>query len=472
MKRAPLSFAAISAAFLPSVATAQTTFNEVEPNGPKAEATAAVCLASGDKLSGTTTGTSTTAASTLATTADTFLVQTCAAPLAIYKHQLVLTTTGAAGHTGTIRGLNQTGTVGVGGTAGTTDTVVQTSSATATTPPRMNQWYGFGKSEQIYYRVTGTATTTGTYDATLTTTTVTPVVVGPFAPGPITISSLGQGHTNDTDFWLYDSNLNAIPGWGNDDHFMGTVHGLGSSMTRTFAAGTYYLALSQFNVSNNQTAANDDDFVTAPLLDFPDAVAQSTTTANVNVAFAITDSAGTTPIAATKPSGYEIVWVQINVGGGAFTAFCGNGDPNVTQPCQGPAGNPGKGCDNSAGTGGALLTGSGNPVADTHVLTSSGELPSSLSIFIQCTGTIPQGVQFGDGIRCIQGNLKRLYVKNATGGVVSAPTGADPTIQVQSANLGDPIGAGQQRHYQVYYRDPASFSGLNFNVSSALTAQY
>jgi hypothetical protein len=145
---------------------AQTNHNEVEPNSNKAESTVpAFCLSPGDTLNGLTTGTSTTAGSTLATTVDYWRVQTCTLPPGIYRHQLVLTTGGTAGHTGTVRGLNQTGTVGVGGTAGTADTVLQTSSTT-TTPPRMNQWYGFGKGEQFYYRVAGTTSTTANYVST------------------------------------------------------------------------------------------------------------------------------------------------------------------------------------------------------------------------------------------------------------------------------------------------------------------
>jgi hypothetical protein len=114
----------------------------------------------------------------------------------------------------------------------------------------------------------------------------------------------------------------------------------------------------------------------------------------------------------------------------------------------------GHGCANSATAAGALLTATGTANPDTVVLTSAGERPTSLSIFLQGNGALGVPVPFGDGLRCVGGTLKRLYVKNAVGGVVSAPAPGDPSITQRSAALGDPIAPGTSRHYQVYYRDP------------------
>ena len=160
-------------------------------------------------------------------------------------------------------------------------------------------------------------------------------------------------------------------------------------------------------------------------------------------------------------------------GGGGITSYCGAGDPNLTAPCSsfGP-GATGNGCANSGNAAGASLTATGSPTADTVVMTQSGELPTSTSIFLQGTANIPAGITFGDGVRCAGGSLRRLYVKSAVGGTVSAPTGGDPSVQTQSANLGDPIAPGSTRFYQVYYRDPASATGANFNVGNALMMQY
>ena len=70
-------------------------------------------------------------------------------------------------------------------------------------------------------------------------------------------------------------------------------------------------------------------------------------------------------------------------------------------------------------------------------------------------------------------NLKRLYVKNAVGGSIVAPTGSDPSVSARSAALGSPIVPGVERRYQVYYRDPLNFAcpspgGARFNISVGL----
>ncbi len=293
-----------------------TVFPEVEANESRATATGALGLIAGDTLTGTTTGSSTTVAGL--SSADMWRVGTAAAVPGIYRHRLTITTTGTAGHTGTIRGFGQTAaTAGVWdgstvGAANTTDTAFQTSSTT-TTPARMNQWYGFGKAENLYYRVTGGPTTTAAYTVTYSMDPVV-AITGPatLSPGPITISTIGQGHSTDTDFWVYDSNFNAIVGYGNDDESTnggGTGATLQSLMTRNFTAGVYYLAISNFALANNMGSPNDDDFRTGSMLDFADIVANSSTSANLNV----TVSIGGTQVAATKAAAYDVVFVRFEV---------------------------------------------------------------------------------------------------------------------------------------------------------------
>jgi hypothetical protein len=83
------------------------------------------------------------------------------------------------------------------------------------------------------------------------------------------------------------------------------------------------------------------------------------------------------------------------------------------------------------------------------------------------------GTGFGDGLRCVGGTLKRLYVKNASGGATDAPTGGDAPITLRSAALGDPIASGATRYYQTYYRDPnlaycAPPAGNSWNVTNGI----
>jgi hypothetical protein len=135
-----------------------------------------------------------------------------------------------------------------------------------------------------------------------------------------------------------------------------------------------------------------------------------------------------------------------------------------------------RGCDNSAATGGAALSSTGIPSlsTDTLVLTSTGELSSVLSVVIQGEAQVGP-FHFGDGLRCVGGTLKRLYVKSAVGGMVAAPGAGDPSVSTRSAALGDAIGAGTIRRYQIYYRDnSASFCpnppGNTWNVTNGLSA--
>ena len=160
---------------------------------------------------------------------------------------------------------------------------------------------------------------------------------------------------------------------------------------------------------------------------------------------------------------------------GPGNAFC-SGDASVAPcPCSNH-GAPGHGCDNSLATGGAKLAASGAASPDTLVLDAVGVMPSALSIFLQGSAAVG-ATGFGDGLRCVGGNLLRLYVANASGGRVSAPGQGDPAISARSAVLGDPLLPGDVRYYQVYYRDSdAGFcpapQGSTFNASNALSIRW
>lgn len=284
---------------------------EVEANETKATATMAGPLVNGDILNGITTGSVTTPG---ATSLDTWRLSTAVAPLGIYRHRLTITTTGTAGHTGSLRGQTQSAATagtwpGPVGTGTGTDTSAQ-SSSTATTPARFNQWYGFGKGEEMYYRITGTASTTGDYNVEYRVDPVTATYIGMYQQGSIQITTIGQGHTTDTDMWVYDSNLNAIVGYGNDDKSANSGGGSGTALQslliRNYSPGVYYLAITNFSLTNEMGSPCDDNFRTGAMLDFPNAVLNSSTSTNLNISFAMTDGLGTTQIAATKVGAYDV----------------------------------------------------------------------------------------------------------------------------------------------------------------------
>jgi hypothetical protein len=284
-------------AFVPAMAFAQA---ETEPNDSKA--TANLFTLPALSTTGVITGNSTSAAGV---GLDYFRVTTSAqATPGFYRHRLIITTTGAVGHVGTIRGLSQTGGVPNAGT----DITFQTSS-TVTTPPRYVQWYTSEAPGELYVRITGVAATTADYSLDYDVAPVTEVAgPGSITQGTITITAVGQGHTTDTDLWINDSNRAAIPGYGNDDT-LGPPTSLQSTLTRDYTPGTYYMAISNFQLANNLGSPPDDNFLTGTVMDFPGVVANSSTTINLNVA----TSMGGTPTPATKASQFDVVFVSFTV---------------------------------------------------------------------------------------------------------------------------------------------------------------
>jgi hypothetical protein len=156
-----------------------------------------------------------------------------------------------------------------------------------------------------------------------------------------------------------------------------------------------------------------------------------------------------------------------------ISTFCFGDGSTLACPCANN-GAAGHGCNNSAGTGGALMTATGaaSLVADTLQFTSAGEKPTATSIFLQGNAQLGAPVTFGQGLRCTGGLLKRLYVKGAVAGIATAPTGADLSVHARSAAEGDPIAPGTTRWYETYYRDPTVLGGCSvdstFNTSQGL----
>jgi hypothetical protein len=182
----------------------------------------------------------------------------------------------------------------------------------------------------------------------------------------------------------------------------------------------------------------------------------------------VTDRYGNTGTSATKS------YIANPAGPSPMVSYCDAGLSGVIAcPCGNPPSGAGKGCDNSSGTGGAVLTASGTAslAVDTVVFISSGETPVATSVVLQGTADAPAGVVYGQGVRCVDGSLKRLYTKGAVGGSITAPTFGDPTVSAASAALGDVITAGSTRYYGVYYRDPTVLGGCpptsTFNITQS-----
>jgi len=172
------------------------------------------------------------------------------------------------------------------------------------------------------------------------------------------------------------------------------------------------------------------------------------------------------------------MWVYVARLDGIGTTICASTVAGVPPcPCSN-FGTLGRGCVNSAaGSPGGRLDASGTTNPDTVLLTATEVFGNALSVFLQGTTLVQPGVSFGDGVRCVGGSLKRLYLKNASNGVVLAPEGLEPSISARSAALGDPIAPGSVRYYQVYYRDPVlafcpAPTGNSWNVTSGVSVSW
>jgi hypothetical protein len=139
--------------------------------------------------------------------------------------------------------------------------------------------------------------------------------------------------------------------------------------------------------------------------------------------------------------------------------FC-HGDPC---PCGNPT-NDGSGCGNGSGSG-ALLWASGSVslTAGDLLLTADGLIPSQPGLYFQGNNAINGGLgsYFGDGLRCAGGGVRRLQV------VFADASGASQTsIHLPTSGA---VSAGEIKHYQLWYRDPAlSPCGAGFNLSNGL----
>lgn len=463
--------AATAAAFSDSSSTS-TVVVELEPNGSKLEANVLPCLVTGSMVQGLTTGASVAPFDFSLSSADTFLVQTCPATLGIWKHRLVLSTLGPDEHALTVRGLLVIGppvapTIQLG-----SDTVLQ--SAVGGGAAKFVQWYGFGRGEELYARVSGTSNTILPYEIELVSTPIVPVVV-PTAvrAGPIEITTVGQGHNTDTEIVVFDAAFTPIPGFRNDDDPLGATNG--SRLTRDFAPGVYHVAVARFNVADSGLTASDDGYQLAPVLDRPDGVLSWSPSGSPDVSFAITDSLGTLQIPAFLGSDpFEIAWFRIAVTDPpvAAVSLCFGDGSGTPCPC-GNSGAAGRGCANSINALGGLLTTTGyaSVSSDSLVLSGSG-MPTSSALYFQGTSVIAagSGQVFGDGKRCAGGAVLRLDTATNFGGMSQYPGAGDPAISVRGSV---PL-TGGVRVYQIWYRnsDPSFCTPSFFNLTNAVSVTW
>ncbi len=152
------------------------------------------------------------------------------------------------------------------------------------------------------------------------------------------------------------------------------------------------------------------------------------------------------------------------------TSACTGDATGAPCPC-GNTGTSGRGCENSASTGGALLRGSGIPQVsnDFFELRVEGMPASTTCLFYQGTSVTTPAAPFGDGLRCVAGTVIRLATKVASGGAARYPTSSEVDISVRGQI---PL-AGGTRHYQAWYRNAAPFcTASTFNLSNGISVDW
>jgi hypothetical protein len=125
------------------------------------------------------------------------------------------------------------------------------------------------------------------------------------------------------------------------------------------------------------------------------------------------------------------------------------------------------GCSSSIGRGGALTArGQASLGADTLALDVSDVPAGAPALFFQGDVRLAggSGTAFGDGLRCVGGNIRRLGVLFASGGTTSLGGSGAPSI----AQIGNIASAGV-RDYQAWYRNAAVYcTPSTFNLTNGV----
>jgi hypothetical protein len=313
---------------LAACALAQTNYPETEPNETRATANGPFTLNPGDTLSGESHGTGSFFGIVANGSFDYYNLKPVATPAGIYRNTLTVTAPSVCAVV--TAGFSQIdGVYNYNGTQLESSGEVTSASATGGTPAATAVWYTFGPSSAINLRIQNSSTTsTNNYVATFGQSQVTPVDLGSVAGGQITITTVGQGHTTNTAMWVYDSNFQAIPGFGNDDVPDPVAHTvLQSTVSRELLSGTFYLALSNsmLMVDVAAPAPPADRQPNTPVSD-PGVLQCTSNAVNQNCAFTLTDGAGVDhPVSgapATKTDGFQVLFFKFTITPPATGSCC------------------------------------------------------------------------------------------------------------------------------------------------------
>jgi Tol biopolymer transport system component len=158
------------------------------------------------------------------------------------------------------------------------------------------------------------------------------------------------------------------------------------------------------------------------------------------------------------------IYVHDRLDGTAITNVCVPGtNGTLPCPCNNPPSAPGHGCENSASTGGAVLSASGGAFlsSDDLVFTMTGGKPASACVLMEFPAAYTPGMVYGQGVHCTSGSSLVLYKQTSSGGSIKVPDYGrfDMPVTEISAFRGYPISPGQSWCYVVDYRDGTVLGG-------------
>jgi|GEM_PF-2093670 len=355
----PRGLAASLVGCICSGAHGQTDFFEFEPNDVRATATLIPSFAPGDRLIGYTAGS--TGGGIFS--ADYLFVELAAGPpLSLFEIRLF--NTRASEISFAVRGVQQ-----ANGVPTNSDVTLQASVGESGNARLLRVYAGGATNQRVMLRASGRVTVTADYVIATQRVLLTPIAINNIAPGPVTITTQGQGHSTDTEFWLFDANGQVIPDFGIDDSGVSNR----GTLTRTLAPGIYYLGISDTDMVVGVPNGPQDSNRGRPISDSRGVSMNTSINIGVPLTFTLSHGGGSMQVGAVKNAAFEIVWYALGVGqvvpqGCSLADLVGgNGNP----PADGSVdGNDFSAFLNAFGAGdglGDIVGGDGNPPADGSV---------------------------------------------------------------------------------------------------------
>ncbi len=130
------------------------------------------------------------------------------------------------------------------------------------------------------------------------------------------------------------------------------------------------------------------------------------------------------------------------------------------------------GCRNSTGSGADLdFSGLPSVILDTLKLTATQVPPNQNGIFFMGPNQ-PAAAPFGDGLKCVGGQLFRYLPPQSSGATGTLTLGPGIVARSQSFALAGHIESGDTWNFQAWYRDPMGPCGTGFSVSEAVSASF